>query len=60
MQGPRHESPSVAVLHDGSEIPVLVSGEGPAVLLPVRFDPYGTNRRSSCGSGERIPNSDRT
>ena len=31
-----------AVLHDGSRIAVTVQGEGPALLLPVRLEPYGT------------------
>ncbi|UZX02100.1 alpha/beta hydrolase [Arthrobacter sp. CDRTa11] len=29
-----------AVLHDGSVIPVTVEGHGPALLLPVRLEPY--------------------
>ena len=33
------ESPE-AVLHDGSTIPVTIHGEGPALLLPVRLEPY--------------------
>ncbi|KQR80181.1 hypothetical protein ASF98_19490 [Arthrobacter sp. Leaf337] len=31
-----------AVLHDGSRIALTVQGEGPALLLPVRLEPYGT------------------
>lgn len=31
-----------AVLHDGSRIAVTAQGEGPALLLPVRLEPYGT------------------
>ncbi|VXC47824.1 conserved hypothetical protein [Arthrobacter sp. 9AX] len=29
-----------AVLHDGSIIPVAIRGDGPALLLPVRLEPY--------------------
>ena len=29
-----------AVLHDGSVIPVTLHGDGPALLLPVRAEPY--------------------
>ncbi|WP_457965904.1 alpha/beta hydrolase [Arthrobacter sp. D1-29] len=29
-----------AVLHDGSVIPVTLQGDGPALLLPVRLEPY--------------------
>lgn len=29
-----------AVLHDGSIIPVTIHGEGPALLLPVRVEPF--------------------
>ena len=31
---------SEAVLHDGSIIPVTTHGEGPALLLPARLEPY--------------------
>ncbi|MGX1162188.1 hypothetical protein FBY31_3756 [Arthrobacter sp. SLBN-100] len=31
---------SEAVLHDGSTIPVTITGDGPAMLLPVRLEPY--------------------
>ena len=30
-----------ATLHDGSTIPIAVAGHGPAVVLPVRDEPYG-------------------
>jgi glutaredoxin-related protein len=29
-----------ATLHDGSRIPVAITGDGPAVILPVRHEPY--------------------
>ena len=29
-----------ATLHDGSRIPVAIAGDGPAVVLPVRHEPY--------------------
>jgi pimeloyl-ACP methyl ester carboxylesterase len=36
-----------ATLHDGSTIPVLVTGDGPAVLLPVRHEPYDETSAAS-------------
>ena len=36
-----------ATLHDGSTIPVLVTGDGPAVLLPVRHEPYDETTAAS-------------
>jgi pimeloyl-ACP methyl ester carboxylesterase len=33
-------NPLVAVLHDGTRIPVTKVGSGPSLLLPVRTDPY--------------------
>jgi glutaredoxin-related protein len=29
-----------ATLHDGSRIPVAITGDGPALILPVRHEPY--------------------
>jgi hypothetical protein len=36
-----------ATLHDGSAIPIAITGEGPAVVLPVRHEPYDATTAAS-------------
>lgn len=48
-----------AVLHDGSAITVTIHGDGPALLLPVRLEPYATadaeTMRKWCGDPDLGP-----
>jgi len=36
-----------ATLHDGSRIPVAIAGDGPAVVLPIRHEPYDDETAAS-------------
>ena len=36
-----------ATLHDGSTIPIAIAGDGPAVVLPVRHEPYDETTAAS-------------
>ena len=36
-----------ATLHDGSTIPIAIAGDGPAVVLPVRHEPYDATTEAS-------------
>ena len=40
MVGMSRQRETAAVLHDGSVVPVQIRGSGPALLVPVRVEPY--------------------